>query len=127
MMYVGGFFVDIAEISKISSVNCGLYSFWNGISLFEILTLSPILNFGLVNFMNDLLYKTDKNSLFFTSLGDFPIERFLRGRMIFNFHHDLQFNDILYILKTELLSLRMQLLFHSLLSKIQCLSHSKIF
>ena len=25
MMYVGGFFVDIAEISNISSVNCGLF------------------------------------------------------------------------------------------------------
>ena len=44
MMYVGGFFVDIVEISKISSVNCGLYPFRNGISFFEILTLSPILN-----------------------------------------------------------------------------------
>ena len=35
MMYVGGFLVDIAEISNISSVNCGLYPFRNGISLFE--------------------------------------------------------------------------------------------
>ena len=60
MIYVGGFFVDIAEISKISSVNCGLYSFRNGISFFEILTLSPILNFGLVYFLNDLLYNIDK-------------------------------------------------------------------
>ena len=41
-MYVGGFFVDIAEISKISSVNCGLYPFRNEISFFEILTLSQL-------------------------------------------------------------------------------------
>ena len=34
MMYVG-FFVKIAEISNISSVNCGLYSFRNVISFFE--------------------------------------------------------------------------------------------
>ena len=45
MMYVGSFFVDIAEVSKISSVNCGLYPFRNGKSFFEILTLTPILNF----------------------------------------------------------------------------------
>ena len=30
MMYVGGFSVDIAKISKISSPNCGLYPFRNG-------------------------------------------------------------------------------------------------
>ena len=48
MMYVGGFSVDFAEISKTLSVNCGLYLFWNGKSFFEILTLSPILSFGLV-------------------------------------------------------------------------------
>ena len=41
MMYVGGFFVETAELSKISSVNCGLCPFRNGISFFEILTLSP--------------------------------------------------------------------------------------
>ena len=43
MMYVGGLFVDIAETSVISSVNCGLYSFRNGISCFEILFQSPFL------------------------------------------------------------------------------------
>ena len=43
MMYVGGFFVEIAETSKILSVNCGLYPFRNGISFFEILTLSQTL------------------------------------------------------------------------------------
>ena len=43
MMYVGGVFVDIAEFSKKSSVNCGLYLFQN---IFENLTLSPILIFG---------------------------------------------------------------------------------
>ena len=47
MMYVGIFFVDIVEISKISSVNCVLYRFWNGRSFFEILALSPILSFRL--------------------------------------------------------------------------------
>ena len=55
MMYVEGFFVDIAEMSKILSVNCGLYPFRNGKSFFEILTLSAILNFGLIYFLNDLL------------------------------------------------------------------------
>ena len=47
MMYEGIFFVDIFEILKILSVNCVLYPFWNGRSFFEILTLSPILNFWL--------------------------------------------------------------------------------
>ena len=46
MMYFASFFVDIAEISKVSIVNCGLYLFRNGISFFEILTLSSILNFA---------------------------------------------------------------------------------
>ena len=41
MMYIGVFFVDIAETSKVSSVVCGLFPFRNGISFFEILTLSP--------------------------------------------------------------------------------------
>ena len=77
-MYVRVFFVDIVDISKISSLNCGLYPFRNGISFFEILTLSPILNFGLVYFLNDLFNNIDKKSLFFTSLGNFPIDRFLR-------------------------------------------------
>ena len=78
MMYVGGLFVDLAKTSKISSVNGGLYPFWNKISFFEVLTLSTILNFGLAYFMNNLLYKIDRKSLFSTSLGDFPIDRFLR-------------------------------------------------
>ena len=45
MMYIGGFFVDIAEISKIPSVNCGLYPFGNGISFFENRTLAPNFEF----------------------------------------------------------------------------------
>ena len=69
MMYVGDFFVDIAEILKISSANCGLYPFRNGVSIFEILTLPPILNFGLVFFMNDLSYTMDRN-LFFPHLSE---------------------------------------------------------
>ena len=46
MMFVRIFFVEIAEISKILSVNSGLYPFRNGIFFIENLTLSPILNFG---------------------------------------------------------------------------------
>ena len=76
MMYVGGFIVDIVEISQNLSVYCGLYPFRNKVSFFDILTLDPFSNFGLVDFMNDFLYKIDKNSLFFTSLGDFPIDRY---------------------------------------------------
>ena len=78
MMYVGVFTVDYAKTSKISYVNSGLIPFRNGISFLEILTLSPILNFGLVYFKNDLLYKNYKKSLIFISLRDFPIDRFLR-------------------------------------------------
>ena len=78
MIYVEGCFVDIAEISKILSVNFGLYPFRNGISFFEILTLSLILSFGLLYFLNNLLYNIHKKSLFFTSPGDFRIDRFLR-------------------------------------------------
>ena len=59
MMHVGGVFY-IAETSKNSTVNCDLYSSRNGISFFEILTLSPFLSFGLVYFLNDLLYNNDK-------------------------------------------------------------------
>ena len=55
-------------MAEISSVN----------KIFFRNSLSPTLNFGLVYFMNDLLYKIDKKSLFFTSLGVFPIDRFLR-------------------------------------------------
>ena len=40
------------------------------------------MSFGLVYFMNNLLYKPDKKSLFFTSLGDFPIDPFLRQFMV---------------------------------------------
>ena len=57
MMYVGSFFVDIAEISKISSVNCALYLFRNEISSFEILTQSPTLNFSLLYLVRGLLYR----------------------------------------------------------------------
>ena len=78
MMYAGCFFVDIADIL---SVNCGLYPFWNVISVFEILTLSPILNFGLVYFMNDLFNKIDKKSRFFPSLGNFQLINFCESSM----------------------------------------------
>ena len=39
MLYVAGFFVDIAEILKIPSVKFGLYPFRNEKPFFEILTL----------------------------------------------------------------------------------------
>ena len=93
MMYVGGFFVETAEISKISSVNCGLYPFRNGISLFEILTLSPTLNFSFLYLVRGLLYKIERKSVFLTSLGDFPIDLLMRqfvvdtncGNLLMNF------------------------------------------
>ena len=78
MMYAVCFFVDIAEIL---SVNCGLYPFRNVISVFEILTLSPILNFSLVYFMKDLFNKIDKKSQFFTSLGNFQLINFCDSSM----------------------------------------------
>ena len=78
MMYAGAFFVDNAEKAKISFLNCGLNPFRNGKVFFEILALSSFLNFGLVYFLEDLLYNIDKKSLFFTSLVDFPIDRFLQ-------------------------------------------------
>ena len=78
MMYVGGFLVETAEISKISSVNCGLYPFRNGISFFEILTLSPTLNFSFLYLVRGLLYKIERKSVFLTSLGDFPIDLLMR-------------------------------------------------
>ena len=75
-----------------------------------------------------------KNLIFFLFLGDFPVNRFLRQ---FNletnccnlgtiFHQDLQCNDILYVLKTELLSLQLGVLFHSL-SERYCLHPRKFF
>ena len=78
MMYIGGFFVETAEISRISSVNYGLYPFRNGISFFEILTLSPTLKFSFLNLVRGLLYKIERKSVFLTSLGDFPIDLLMR-------------------------------------------------
>ena len=71
-------FVDIAKISKVSSVDCGLYHIRNGISFFKCLTQTPVFNFRIVNFINDLSYKVNNKSLFDTSLGDFPFDQFLR-------------------------------------------------
>ena len=82
MMYVGGFFVETAEISNISSVNCGLYPFRNGISFFEILTLSPTLNFSFLYLVRGLLYKIERKSVFLTSLGDFPIDPLMRQLIV---------------------------------------------
>ena len=78
MMFVGGFFVETAEISKISAENCGLYPFRNGISCFENLTLSPTLNFSFLYLVGGLLYKIERKSVFLTSLGDFPIDLLMR-------------------------------------------------
>ena len=78
MMYVGGFLVDIAEISKISSVNCGLYPFRNGISFFEILTLSPTLNFSFLYLVRGSLYRIERKSVFLASTGDFPLDLLTR-------------------------------------------------
>ena len=74
MMYLGGFLVDFAEISKISSVNCGLYPFRNGISFLEILTLSPTLSYSFLYLVRGLLYRIERKSKFLTSLGDFAID-----------------------------------------------------
>ena len=78
MMYIGGFLVDIAKISKFSSVNYGLYPFRNGISLFEIFTLSPTLNLSFLFLVRGLLYRIDRKSVFLTSLEDFPIDLMTR-------------------------------------------------
>ena len=53
MIIFAGFFVDIDVISNTSSVNRGLYHFRNEISFFKILTISIILIFSFVYFMND--------------------------------------------------------------------------
>ena len=75
MTYLVGLLVDNAEISKILSVNCGLYPFRKRISLFfrNSNSIAIFLNFGLVYFMNDLL-QTDKKSLLSKSLGEFSID-----------------------------------------------------
>ena len=78
MMYVEGFLVDIAEILKTSSVNCGFYPFWNGISFFEILNLSPTLSFSFLYLVRGFLYRTEMKSKFLTSLGDFSTDLLTR-------------------------------------------------
>ena len=76
--------------------------------------------------MIDLFYQIDKKFLIlFTSLGGFHIDRLLRQFLVetnscilrTNFCHDFQYNNLLFVLMSELLSLQMQLLFHSLFSK----------
>ena len=62
--------------------------------------------------MNNFFYKIDKKSIFFTSLGDFLVDRLLRqfyeetncGNLRTHFHNDLLCNNSLYVLKTEMLS-----------------------
>ena len=49
-MYVEGFFVDNAEISKILSVNCGLYPFGNGILIFAVVSSIPSFEFWFIIF-----------------------------------------------------------------------------
>ena len=72
MMYVGGVFVDLAEVSKILSVNCGFYPFRNGILFFENHTLSPNLNINFLYPLRGFLYRIETKPVFLTSLGDFP-------------------------------------------------------
>ena len=69
--------------------------------------------------MSDVSYKTDKKSLFFTSLGDFTIDRFQQQFIVQTnschlgqiFHHDFQSDNIIIVYKTEILSLQMQFFF----------------
>ena len=83
MMYAGGFFIDIAKISKFSSVNCGLYPFRNEISFFEIHTLSPTLNFSFLYLVRGLLNRIERKSVFMTSLGDFPTDLLMRQVIVY--------------------------------------------
>ena len=64
----------IVDIAEISSVNCGLYPFRNGKSIFKNLTLSPTLNFSSLYLVRGFFYRIERNSVFLTSLGDFPID-----------------------------------------------------
>ena len=73
-MYVLGFSVDSAEVSKISSVNCGLHAFPKRKSFFETLTLCPTLNFSFLYLLRGLLKKIERISVLLTSLRDFPID-----------------------------------------------------
>ena len=77
MLYVSFFFVDIAEFSKISSVNCDLYLFRiiifrnsNSITNFEFWFRVFHERFVVQNLL--------KKSLILTSLGDFSLDRLLR-------------------------------------------------
>ena len=77
MMYIG-FLVDFAEISKSLSVNCGLYFYRDETTIFEILTQSPTLNFSFLYLVRGLLYRSERKSVFLTSLGNFPIDLLTR-------------------------------------------------
>ena len=81
MMYIESVFVDIAEISFISSIICGLYPFWNGTS-FEFFTLSPTLNFSFKYLLLVLLYRIERKSVFLPSLGEFPIDHLTRQLIV---------------------------------------------
>ena len=43
---------------------CGLYTFWSGISFFDVLNVSSFLIFGLFRFIVDLLYKNVESHWF---------------------------------------------------------------
>ena len=82
MMHVGGVLVYIAEISIILYVNCGMYPFRIGISFFEILTLSPTLNFSFLYLVRGFLYRIQRKLVFLTSLVDFPKDLLTRHFLV---------------------------------------------
>ena len=72
------FFVDFAENLKISSVNRGLYPFWKKNIFFRNSHSVTNFEFWFSIFHERFIIQIDKESLSFTSLGVFPIDRFLR-------------------------------------------------
>ena len=78
MMYVESFFCRYCRNFKNFICKLWLVSFSERNIFFRNFKSITNLNFGLVYLLNDLLYGIDKKSLFFTSLGDFPIDRFFR-------------------------------------------------
>ena len=59
MIYVADLFVNFDDISMISKVNCD-FIYFETKHFFEILLLLPVLSFGSIHFMNDLLNKNYK-------------------------------------------------------------------
>ena len=78
MMYVGGFFCRYCRNFKKFICKLWLVYFSERNNIFRNSNTITNFEFWFSIFLNDLLYKIDKKLLFFTSLGDFPIDRFLR-------------------------------------------------